>query len=59
MENSIKTLVLKEIKKNGNIRLSCDAAKIHHSKFYRECDRDPVFRAKVKQAKADYILRSD
>lgn len=57
MENQQKALVLREIRKSGNIKKICEKHKIHRTQFYRECDKDPVFSAKVRVAKSDFILK--
>lgn len=58
MENQEKQQILRLIKKNGDIRKTCKELDIHHTRYYRACDKDPVFKAKALKARTDYMLRN-
>jgi hypothetical protein len=57
VEKAEKDGILKEIRRFGCIQTVCDNLGINRMKFYRERDKDPIFAARIRQAKADYILR--
>lgn len=59
MENEQKQQALKLIRKLGSISDVCAKMDIDRGMFYRAIDKDPIFNARVKVAKSDFILRSE
>jgi transcriptional regulator with PAS, ATPase and Fis domain len=57
MKNDEKQHILRLIRKHGSVSAACSEMDISRTRFYRECDKDPVFRAKTYRARTDWALK--
>ena len=57
MESAEKQRFIRVIRKWGTISGACSELGMSRMRFYRTCDKDPIFRARVYKAKTDALLK--